>query len=96
MKSPLAFVGFWRVLDNRPFRSAPVPQFLGQPHPWAANPGALPGLNERREELDPALWLVPEYFRLSDPPPPPPIPTPPNPAASLIKPERCFGGREGA
>lgn len=94
MKSPLAFVGLWRVSDNRPFRSAPVLQFLGQPHPRAANPGASPGLNERREEFDPALWLAPEYFRLSAPPAP--IPSPPNPAASLIKPERCFGGREGA
>lgn len=59
----LAFVGLWRVLDNRPFRSASVPQFLRCPHPGAANPGALPGLNERQgesgsEDLGPSHLLV--------------------------------------
>lgn len=59
---PLAFVGLWRVLDNRPFRSAPVPQFLRCPHPGAANPGALPDLNERQGESGSAPLLAPEDF----------------------------------
>lgn len=66
MKSPPAFVGLWRVLDNRPFRSAPAPRVLGHPHPGAANPGALPGLNKRRGESGPAPRLAPEDFGLSD------------------------------